>query len=201
VAHYTGVDIRDAALERASKLLQPAGNCTLYRGSGRDLRDIPDRSQQLIFSYQTFVHMPDRDVIMGNLKEVVRVLADGGQARIQLLGPAFGQGLRVVWRKLGSLDARNRRGLSRLLVQVLGKLFPGDLLLPTLRFGKYGTHWGEFGTPIHPQDALAAMRSCGVEAWISPSSYGSRYHGYDFALYWLIIRRGSSDLPFFLTID
>lgn len=201
VARYVGVDIRDAAIDRARLLLAPLGNCEVIRGNGLSLKEIPNNSQTLVFSYQTFIHMPDREVILSNLREVVRVLAGEGEARIQLLGPAYQEGFRVVWRKLGSLDTDDRRGWVGMLLRGLGRLLPGDFLMPKIRRAKYPNHWGQFGAWIHPGDAKKVARALGANAWVTPSSYGSRHDGYDYAIYWLVITKGRRGLPFFLTLD
>jgi SAM-dependent methyltransferase len=202
VAQYIGIDLREAAIERAKKLLSNAENCRVMCGNGTDYAAIPDESQHLVFSYQTFVHMPDQDVIRANLKEIVRVLAQEGEARIQLLGPAFKPGWRIVWRKLSLLGAgRVKGGCIGQLLEFVKKILPGDFLIPSLRRKSYESHWGKFGAWISPPEIQKLMQSLGVNSWISPSCYGSRYAGYDRAIYWLVIAKGRDQLPFYLTLD
>ena len=202
VARYTGIDLREVAIERASSLLSERGNCYVMCGNGFDYADIPDGSQQLVFSYQTFVHMPDKEVILSNLGEVVRVLASEGEARIQLLGPAFKRGWRLVWRKLNTMGAgRANSGLLGCFLHLARKILPGDFLIPTLRRKTYESHWGKFGAWLNPVEAQEFVRSLGANVWVTPSCYGSRYAGYDYAIYWLVIAKGRSELPFFLTVD
>jgi SAM-dependent methyltransferase len=202
---YIGVDIRDVSLDRARALLGSSEKCEVVRGNGRYLDGIADSSCTLIFSYQTFIHMPDGDVVRSNIVDIIRVLAPGGQARIQLLGPSVRKGWRLSWRKLGRVDMNLRScGIGRRVMNAglnwLRRVVPGDVLLPVPTRSDPYNEWGHFGAWLHPDDAIRLARAHGVHAFITPSTYGSPYDGHDFAIYWLILVKGDSGLPYFLTL-
>lgn len=205
VCTYTGLDLRDVSIKSARLLLAQHGNCKIIGGNGREFIGIPDRSMQLIFSYHTFMVMPDKDVILSNLKEIIRVLADEGEARVQILGPAFKPGWRVVWRKLRSYDpfdgSARKSGILGKVIRTLQWALPGDFLIPSLRKKPYISTWGIYGGWLHPLEAQDFVRSLGASAWVVPSTYGPPYMGYDHSFYWLVISRGRKSPPYFLSLS
>lgn len=80
-----GVDIAEKMIERAKERLAHVPNVRFVATDGVSY-PFEDRSFGLVFSYLVFQHMPNKQVVEKNLKEVARVLAPGGIAKIQLRG-------------------------------------------------------------------------------------------------------------------
>jgi len=81
----TGLDISEEMIRRARQRLGERPNLKLLPTNGVDY-PVADGSIDFVFSYIVFQHMPSREVIQGNLREVSRVLKRGGIAKIQLRG-------------------------------------------------------------------------------------------------------------------
>lgn len=60
-------------------------NVELFATDGLHI-PLPDNSRDFVFSFIVFQHMPDKETIKANLKEIGRVLKTGGIAKIQLRG-------------------------------------------------------------------------------------------------------------------
>ena len=111
-ARLTGIDLTPAAVEHARRRLELEGlEATVLVGSAEDL-PFPDGSFDLVYSYGVLHHAahPDR-----TFREVRRVLAPGGEARVMLYGRHSWTAYRF-W-LFGLLVAAKRRerpsGLSR----------------------------------------------------------------------------------------
>ena len=81
----TGLDISEKMIAEGKARLKNKKNVSLVAGDGRYL-PLPDESFDFIFSFIVFQHMPDRETIVTNLKEISRVLKRKGVAKIQLRG-------------------------------------------------------------------------------------------------------------------
>jgi ubiquinone/menaquinone biosynthesis C-methylase UbiE/predicted RNA binding protein with dsRBD fold (UPF0201 family) len=85
-----GLDVSEAGLEEAGRLLAKSSNVKLVLGNGVDFDQIDSNSIDFVYSFAALSSMPVR-VIVAYLLEVQRVLRDGGTARLQLyLGAAQG---------------------------------------------------------------------------------------------------------------
>lgn len=78
-----GVDVSDEMLRLAGDRLKEFPNVRLHRLDGTDLKIFPDRSINIMWSYSVFYHMP-RELYYGYLKELSRVMAQGGRLIYQL---------------------------------------------------------------------------------------------------------------------
>ncbi len=81
----TGVDISGEMIERARRELPPDDGVRLLRTDG-DLRDVPDRSIDFVYSFIVFQHIPSRAAVLTYLREAARVLRPGGVLRFQADG-------------------------------------------------------------------------------------------------------------------
>lgn len=78
-----GVDISPAMIEISRKRLFNLSNTTFIENAGDDL-PFPDELADFIFSYLTFRHFSNRDIVEKYAREMARVLKRGGLAKIQL---------------------------------------------------------------------------------------------------------------------
>ena len=88
VKEYYGVDISDGAIEICKKRNQDKKNAFFFSNNGFDLRDFDDNYFDFVFSIVTFQHIK-RDIIIGYLKEIVRVLKDDGNFALQFLNKMY----------------------------------------------------------------------------------------------------------------
>lgn len=82
-AEVQGVDISDVMLESAQKRLKEQPRIKFALTDGQKL-NLGDNACHFIFSYQTFQHLPTKNSLEQSLKEVYRVLCQGGMAKIHL---------------------------------------------------------------------------------------------------------------------
>jgi SAM-dependent methyltransferase len=78
------LDVSDEMLRLGREALAGVDNVDWVLGSGRDLRALPDRCVDEVFSYITLQHVPDEAVVLGYLAETVRVLRPGGLGALQV---------------------------------------------------------------------------------------------------------------------
>lgn len=76
--HVTVVDISPNCLEFCRKRFDEKTNIDYFLGTGFTLPRYMSDAIDFVWSYDSFVHM-DRDVILGYLKEIRRVLKPGGR--------------------------------------------------------------------------------------------------------------------------
>lgn len=100
------VDISQAMVDEAQANTRESGNVNVIRGSGRDLRDVPDRSVDFIYSNIALQHST-ADMQRSVIREMGRVIAPGGI---------------IVFQTPSHPNLRNWRGVLRATVgtQVLG---------------------------------------------------------------------------------
>ncbi len=205
IKHYIGIDIRKVSIQSAQDLLRDRSNCSVLLNDGLSLEKIKDKSQQFIFSYQTFIHMPDESIILGYIKEILRVLAEDGVAKIQLLGPFHKKGYRIEWIKLGTLfpnneaDSKVKWLVKKVFLKIL-RFVPMDFIFPIFRKNAHHNPWGSFGAFIHPSKIIELVNENDSYAEVLPSFYGSSAGANTYGIYWLIIAKKEAARPFFVTL-
>lgn len=116
VKHLYAIDISPTMIALAKERLATLPNATFLTGSGSKY-PVADASVDIVFSYIVFQHFPTHQMIADNLAEVMRVLRDGGVAKIQVRGiPASGGWLRFVKWYYGVSVTRTQ------LAEILGTL-------------------------------------------------------------------------------
>jgi SAM-dependent methyltransferase len=83
--HVLGVDVSAEMIRKARELHPNADypNLEFEAGDGVTL-PAPDGSQDFVFSYEVFQHMPSEDVIRSNLSEIARTLRSDGVALVHV---------------------------------------------------------------------------------------------------------------------
>ena len=85
VAQATGVDIAPGMISRGGELLQDLPNAHLHATDG-SLEVLEDNSQDFVFSFVVFQHIPSKQAISLYIRETARVLKPGGVFKFQVDG-------------------------------------------------------------------------------------------------------------------
>ena len=110
-AHIVGVDVSAEMLDQAREANSHLVNVRWVHGDGRTLAGLADGSVDGCFSHVVFQHIPDREVTLGYVAEMGRVLRPGGWAAFVLsTTPAVHRISRSGWVR-GGLRALAGRGL------------------------------------------------------------------------------------------
>lgn len=106
--HVLAVDVSREMLDRAAQLNPHLANVTWIHGDGRSLSQISGGTVDACVSHVVFQHIPDPAVTLGYVREMGRVLRDGGWALFQVsTDPAVhrprGPAQRLRWRLAAAL--------------------------------------------------------------------------------------------------
>ncbi len=74
---YVGVDISESCVRLCAEKFASAANARFILGSGSDLKDVPDSSLSIVWSFDVFVHINQAEVEK-YADEFLRVLRPGG---------------------------------------------------------------------------------------------------------------------------
>ncbi len=85
VAHATGVDIAPGMISQGRELLSDLPNAHLHATDG-SLEVLEDNSQDFVFSFVVFQHIPSKQAIIRYIQESARVLKPGGVFKFQVDG-------------------------------------------------------------------------------------------------------------------
>jgi SAM-dependent methyltransferase len=91
-----GVDVSAGMIRKARELHPRANYPNLEFEAGDGVRlPVPDGSQDFVFSYEVFQHMPSEDVIRSNLREIARALRSDGLGLVHIKTESDGGRLRA----------------------------------------------------------------------------------------------------------
>jgi len=104
-AHVDALDVSEQMLALARDYNPGLDNVRWLQGDGESLGGVDDASATVCFSHVVFQHIPDPAITLGYVREMGRVLADGGWAGFQIsneprvhrrrgLGERLGHGVR-----------------------------------------------------------------------------------------------------------
>jgi SAM-dependent methyltransferase len=79
-----GVDLSEDMVSLSDTFLAEYPSCHVLPSDGYTI-PAADGTVDFVYSYITFQHMPDRDCVQSNIKEIYRVLKPGGLCRIQTI--------------------------------------------------------------------------------------------------------------------
>jgi SAM-dependent methyltransferase len=85
-AEIHGTDVSDEMIRLAAERLRDIPHAHTHYTGKSDLSIFPDESFDFVYSYAVFQHIPSREVVLGYLTEVRRVLKPGGILRCQING-------------------------------------------------------------------------------------------------------------------
>jgi ubiquinone/menaquinone biosynthesis C-methylase UbiE len=81
-----GIDVSGEMICRARERLQDVPNAFFHETSGVDFRNFADETFDVIFSAYVFQHVPDKSVILSNIRDGYRVLKPGGVFKFMAAG-------------------------------------------------------------------------------------------------------------------
>lgn len=84
VAHVHGLDVSGEMLDRARQHNGDLANVEWLQGDGRGLGALADASVDGCFSHVVFQHIPDPEITLAYVRDMGRVLRDGGWALFQV---------------------------------------------------------------------------------------------------------------------
>jgi ubiquinone/menaquinone biosynthesis C-methylase UbiE len=116
-------DVSEEMLERARTLHREISNISWMHGNGADLTGIPSGSVDFVFSYLVLQHLPSEVLFHAYVREILRVLANGGICIFQFNGTTT-QNMnwkgRMAWAFLNSLWALRLGNVSKSIATLLG---------------------------------------------------------------------------------
>jgi SAM-dependent methyltransferase len=99
-ASVLALDVSEEMLERGKELNQGHPNITWLHGDGKTFVAVPSQSVDFVFSYLVLQHLPSTDLVLGYVREMLRVLKSGGVYLFQFNG-CFAQTMnwkgRFIW--------------------------------------------------------------------------------------------------------
>jgi SAM-dependent methyltransferase len=120
-------DISEEMLQRGRELHRGIENVVWMHGDGTTLKDVPSDSVDFVFSFLVLQHIPSKELQMGYLSEMLRVLKPGGVYCFQfnsLAGPTMNWKGRLIWGLIdmlvNSADDSWRRAIAKRLAAALG---------------------------------------------------------------------------------
>jgi ubiquinone/menaquinone biosynthesis C-methylase UbiE len=84
-----GTDVSGEMIARGKRRLAHRDNVFLQETGGSDLAPFEDAFFDFAFSFIVFQHVPDKQVVLDNFREVHRVLKPGGIFKFQVQGVAL----------------------------------------------------------------------------------------------------------------
>jgi SAM-dependent methyltransferase len=159
-----GIDISEEMVARAQSFGVPRARFEVC--SGGDLQIVPDASVDFVFSYIVFQHIPKREIILGYVEEIGRVLRPGGIFRFHVNG--------LPYARVGGTLLEGYISRSPKLRRV------GLRALPFVRRVRPGT-W--MGHPVSVSDVRSAARRGDLRLtevtgrWTAHMWVGGKKHG------------------------
>jgi ubiquinone/menaquinone biosynthesis C-methylase UbiE len=84
-----GTDLSPVMLDQAASNAVNSPNVKLTLGNGVNLGQYADASIDFCFSHLVFMHIPQEDIVLGYVREIGRVLREGGLFRFDLSNARF----------------------------------------------------------------------------------------------------------------
>lgn len=82
-----GLDVSGEMIAQARELNQAFKNVKFVKGNGQDLGIFPDNYFDFVFSFITFQHIPEKQIILNYLSEIHRVLKQDGLFKVHIKKP------------------------------------------------------------------------------------------------------------------
>lgn len=119
----TACDLSSEMLNRAQALCSTEQNITWLQGNGTDLGSIANGSTDFVFSYLVLQHMPKQEIVHHYIREMFRVLRDGGLCLFQFNGTDennMNWRGRATWSLIDALYVVRLRSVAKRLAAMLG---------------------------------------------------------------------------------
>ncbi|MEW6441346.1 MAG: sulfotransferase [bacterium] len=118
-----GVDVSGEMIDRARRLHAERANLKFYETDGSSLEPFSDGYFDIVFSFIVFQHVPSKDVLMRNFREIRRVVKPGGAVKIQVHGvtsPEYARVKKDTWLGVSFAEEEMRAISAALGFQVEG---------------------------------------------------------------------------------
>lgn len=118
-----GFDVSHEMLDRARLLNDGIDNITWVQGNGADLSNITSGSVDFVFSYLVLQHLPAENLVHSYIREILRVLANGGICLFQFNGTPekfMNWKGRLAWGAIDLLWSMRLNWASRSAARMLG---------------------------------------------------------------------------------
>ena len=145
------LDVSAEMLDRAQRMLQASKNITWSQANGLDLGGVASESVDFAFSYLVLQHLPEKELVRGYIRELLRVLKTNGVCLFQFNGmesPTMNWKGTLAWGCIDALWAMHLSGLSRSFARLLG--FDPDMA---------GKSW--HGTAMTTPDVVDVVKGSG----------------------------------------
>ena len=122
-ASVYALDISEEMQNLAKQHLAGIQNIHWVLGDGTNLSAIPSESVDFVFSYLVLQHLPTEDLAMAYVREMLRVLKQGGMLLFQFNGakhPTMNWKGRLAWGTVDTLWALSLKQVSRAAARQLG---------------------------------------------------------------------------------
>lgn len=119
----TACDLSSEMLSRAQALCRTEKNITWLQSNGTDLLSIASSSADFVFSYLVLQHMPKEEIVHSYIREMLRVLREGGLCLFQFNGSHeknMNWRGRATWSLIDALHVVRLRSIARRLAGMLG---------------------------------------------------------------------------------
>lgn len=121
--HVLAFDVSAEMLERARPMLHETGNIEWIQGNGVDLAGAASESVDFVFSYLVLQHLPEDALACNYVREMLRVLKQGGVCLFQFNGmkrPTMNWKGRFAWGILDTLWTVRLYSFSKFLAKLIG---------------------------------------------------------------------------------
>ena len=119
----SAVDISAEMQSRAKAYLRPVSNIRWVLSDGETLSEIEDNSVDFVFSYLVLQHMPNKQLVIRSIVEMMRILRPGGVFLFQFNGskqPTMNWKGRVISEALDGLSSVGLRRVSQKMAGLAG---------------------------------------------------------------------------------
>jgi len=175
-ATVLALDVSEEMLRRGRELHQDFRNIVWVHGNGKTFQDVPSNSMDFVFSYLVLQHLPNKDLVLAYIHEMLRVLKPGGVYCFQFNGsadPSMNWRGRFVWSLIDKLLDSGQGSWER----AAGRALAAALGLDGLAGGRT---WRV--AAVTPHDVLEEVRQSGgiephVTGWATPRTWCSGRKG------------------------
>lgn len=154
-AQVFALDISEEMLQRAREYHPGYENIVWLHGDGANFKDVPSQSVDFAFCFLVLQHIPSKDLVLGYVREMLRVLKPRGIYLFEfngLAGPSMNWKGRLAWGMLDRLASSPEDSWRRSLAKKLGAALGLDSLAA-------GRTWR--GTAIDPREVAEVVEQSG----------------------------------------
>lgn len=166
----TALDVSTEMLDRGRELNKEFVNIQWTKGDGKTFANVQSNSIDFVFSYLVLQHIPSKDLVLANVREMMRVLKPGGAYCFQFNSceyPTMNRKGRIFWHFIDRTVGAGRKTW----VKTSGRRIAAAVGLDGLAAGKT---WR--GAILNPRDVLETVWESGgvahgVRSWGEPRTW------------------------------